>query len=184
MPAGVTHPAVGYASFCLVKFAGYALAARFISRSYGRSDIGAWKIGGVRTLIGMAAGAAYFGLWKAGMPPGRPANAFHALPFWYLAGLLPVRIAEWWLLIWLFYDRKLQQVAKGWRTVAAGTPGPMSSTRRRLPASSPRPASGCVDGVAGRAKGSRPGSLRPGADHPDMPGTTMANPCLTLSCRE
>jgi hypothetical protein len=121
MPAGFTHPAVGYASFCLVKFAGYSLAARFISRSYGRSEIGAWKVGGARTLIGMAAGAAYFGLWKAGTPPGRPPSAFQAWPFWYLAGLLPVRIAEWWLLIWLFYDRKFEQVAKGWRTVAAGT---------------------------------------------------------------
>jgi hypothetical protein len=121
MPAGFTNPALGYASFCLVKLAGYCLAARYISRSYGRPEMSAFKVGGTRTLIGMAAGAGYFWLWKAGLPPGRPANAFQALPFWYLAGLLPVRIAEWWLLIWIFYDRKLAQVAKGWRAVAAGT---------------------------------------------------------------
>ena len=43
------------------------------------------------------------------------------VPVLYLAGLLPVRIAEWWLLIWLFYDRKLREPAKGWRMVGLGT---------------------------------------------------------------
>jgi hypothetical protein len=32
-----------------------------------------------------------------------------------------VRIAEWWLLIWLFYDRELREVAKDWRMVGLGT---------------------------------------------------------------
>ena len=68
-------------------------------------------------------GAAYFGVWmtaqKFYMRP--PSTAFSAFPYLYLAGLLPVRIAEWWLLIWIFYDRGLRQPAKGWRTVALGT---------------------------------------------------------------
>jgi hypothetical protein len=34
---------------------------------------------------------------------------------------LPVRIAECWLLIWLFYDRELREVAKDWRMVGLGT---------------------------------------------------------------
>ena len=123
MPAGFTNPALGYAGFCAVKFAGYALAARYISRAYGRPDIGALRVGATRTLIGMAAGAAYFGIWMAAQKSyGRPpSTAFHAFPFLYLAGLLPLRIAEWWLLIWIFYDRRLEQRAKGWRTVALGT---------------------------------------------------------------
>ena len=92
MPAGLTNPALGYASFCVVKFAGYALAARYISRAYGRPDIGALRVGATRTLIGMAAGAAYFGIWMAAQKSyGRPpSTAFHAFPFLYLAGLLPV----------------------------------------------------------------------------------------------
>lgn len=123
MPAGFTNPALGYASFCVVKFAGYSLFARYISRSYGRPDIGALGVGATRTLIGMAAGAAYFGVWMLAQNSYvRPPNApFHGFPYLYLAGLLPVRIAEWWLLIWLFYDRKLKEPAKGWRTVALGT---------------------------------------------------------------
>ena len=100
MPAGISHPGLGYATFCAIKFAGYTAAAHFLSMSYNRDDLASWKVGGVRTLIGMAAGAAYYGLWTL---------------------MLPVRIAEWWLLIWLFYDRALRQPAKGWRMVGLGT---------------------------------------------------------------
>jgi hypothetical protein len=124
MPAGITNPGLGYASFCLVKFAGYSLAAHYISRSYGRADLSAWRVGGTRTLIGMAAGAGYFGAWWAAQlgylgPLSRGGQPFSS--YWYLIGLLPVRVVEWWLLIWLFYDRDLAQRAKGWRTVALGT---------------------------------------------------------------
>ena len=104
MPTGVTNPAVGYASFCVVKFVGYSLAARYIARSYERPNIGALGVGATRTLIGMVAGALYFGVWMTVQDPAmRPPNTpFHGLPFVYLAGLLPVRIAEWWLVVWLF----------------------------------------------------------------------------------
>jgi hypothetical protein len=117
------HPGLGYATFCAIKLAGYSLAAHFISESYGRRDIGAFRVGATRTLIGMAAGAAYFGVWMvAGKVLGRPPGAvFQTSPILYLAGLLPVRIAEWWLLIWMFYDRKLERQADGWRIVALGT---------------------------------------------------------------
>ncbi len=64
MPAGVSNPVIGYLGFCAVKFAGYSLAARFISRSYQRTDRSAFLIGGVRTLIGIAAGAAYYNIWR------------------------------------------------------------------------------------------------------------------------
>ena len=56
MPAGISHPGLGYATFCAIKFAGYTAAAHFLSMSYDR-DVSAWKVGAVRTLIGMAAGA-------------------------------------------------------------------------------------------------------------------------------
>src|SRR5438874_807762 len=63
MPAGNSNPGLGYATFCAIKFAGYTAAAHFLSMSYNRDDLASWKVGGVRTLIGMAAGAAYYGLW-------------------------------------------------------------------------------------------------------------------------
>jgi hypothetical protein len=121
MPAGIHHPVLGYAGFVAVKLAGYSLAAWAISRSYNRPDHNPLIVGGVRTLIGMATGAAYFGLVLA------LSKSFGGLVegnlgvFLYMAGLLPLRIAEWWFLLWLFYDRKLEQPAKGWRIVGLGT---------------------------------------------------------------
>jgi hypothetical protein len=117
MPGGFSNPGLGYATFCAIKFAGYTVAAHVLSMSYHRDDIASWKVGGVRTLIGMAAGAAYFGLWLV-----IDQHVFSPGGYWpYLAGLLPVRIAEWWFLIWLFYDRNLREPAKGWRMVGLGT---------------------------------------------------------------
>jgi len=122
MPAGISTPGLGYATFCAIKFAGYTAAAHFLSMSYKRADLASWKVGAVRTLIGMAAGAAYFGLWTLVQRSGHAPGGIHGgFPLLYLAGLLPVRIAEWWLLIWLFYDRKLREPAKGWRMVWLGT---------------------------------------------------------------
>jgi hypothetical protein len=114
MPAGVSNPVIGYLGFCAVKFAGYSLAAHFISRSYERAGHNTFAVGGARTLIGMVAGAAYFGVWQA--IPGAEAGGVG-----YMGGLIPVRLAEWWLLLWLFYDRELQQRAKAWRIVAWAT---------------------------------------------------------------
>jgi uncharacterized BrkB/YihY/UPF0761 family membrane protein len=116
MPAGVSNPALGYAAFCVVKICGYSLAARFISRAYEKKERSAWVIGVSRTLIGMVAGALYFGAIKT-MSDIVP----RADGVLYLVGFLPIRVAEWWFLIWLFYDRAFEQKNKGWRVVVLGT---------------------------------------------------------------
>ena len=103
---------IGYIVFCMVKFVGYSFAGLLLSESYRRSDRNSWAVGGTRTLIGMGASAAYYGLFNLlSIPEG-------ALPW---IGLIPVRLAEWWLLLWMFYDRPLQQRPKGWRCVSFGT---------------------------------------------------------------
>lgn len=116
MPGGIEHPVIGYLSFCAIKFAGYSMVASTISDVYGRADLSSWKVGGLRTLIGMTAGAAYYVCWRL-VPEAY--LAFGGLD--YLAGLLPVRICEWWLLLWLYYDRPLERRALGWRSVGSAT---------------------------------------------------------------
>jgi hypothetical protein len=70
----------------------------------------------------MAAGAAYFGLWTLLMASGaRGGGGFLTVSIGYLIGLAPVRVAEWWFLLWLFYDRQLRQKRKDWNWVALGT---------------------------------------------------------------
>src|SRR5213075_910936 len=116
MPGGISNPALGYAAFCAVKLGGYSLAARFISRAYEKKERSAWLIGASRTAIGMAAGALNYGavLLVSDLIP-------RAGGFLYLAGLLPVRIGEWWLLLWLFYDRPMNQKKKDWLVVCLAT---------------------------------------------------------------
>ena len=116
MPGGASSPAIGYLVFGGIKFAGYSLAARSISKRYQRTDRNAYAVGGTRTLIGVIAGALYFGLLSF-LP--REAVATGGLVF--LVGLVPMRIAEWWLLLWVFYDRGLEQRRLGWRVVALAT---------------------------------------------------------------
>lgn len=127
MPASVKDPVVGYLTFCAVKFAGYSALAEVLSTSYERmgepTHRSAFVIGGVRTLIGMAAGAAYYFLWEWASQAVLGATftdaSVHTIG--YLAGLLPVRLAEWWLLVWLFYDRSLRHTDRNWNSVALGT---------------------------------------------------------------
>ena len=82
-------------------------------------------VGGTRTVIGMATGRAYFGIIAACGLLGHRSAYPVAIPRWrrnpLLAGLLPFRIAEWWLLLWISYDRHFREVRKDWRTVGLAT---------------------------------------------------------------
>jgi hypothetical protein len=111
MPASIPHPVAGYIAFVAVKFVGYSIAARFISRAYN-SDRNAYLVGATRTAIGMAAGALYYYFAQGSLSSG-------AFP--YLAGLAPIRLVEWWLLIFLYYDRRFHQTPRGWNVCVFGT---------------------------------------------------------------
>jgi hypothetical protein len=56
-------PGFGYATFCTIKFVGYTAAAHVLPKQYEGAGYDAWKIGAVRTRIGMVAGGLYVGLW-------------------------------------------------------------------------------------------------------------------------
>jgi hypothetical protein len=112
MPGGASHPAVGYLVFGGIKFAGYSLAARFISKKYGRANRNPYVVGGSRTLIGVVAGALYVGLLAL-----LPQSFVKTGGLLFLLGLVPMRVAEWWLLLFLFYDRRFEHPALGWRIV-------------------------------------------------------------------
>jgi hypothetical protein len=99
-----------------VKFAGYSLAANLISQAYERSDLSARLVGGVRTLVGVAGAALYVGLLLSLFHRGLPGGFGTFLP-----GLVLIRFAEWWLLIWLFYDRGLKTTALDAKVAVLGT---------------------------------------------------------------
>ena len=114
------NPVLGYCAFCAVKLAGYSLAAAYLNHTYKRPQWMSPIVGGTRTLIGMGAGAAYYAVWRFGifyLFTGMEGAGTIA----YLGGLIPVRFAEWWLLLWLFYDRRIEQPGKGWQCVILAT---------------------------------------------------------------
>src|SRR5215475_11850468 len=118
MPGGPAP--LGFAYFVGIKFVGYTAAAAVLRRRYPESKASIVKVGLSRTVIGIAAGAAYGGLWyllfRFLNPPGSP--VYDAL---YLAGLFPVRIAEWMWLIYLFFDRTWSKPRGPWSVAVDGT---------------------------------------------------------------
>jgi hypothetical protein len=112
MPAGFANPVGGYLAFCTVKAIGYTSAAAVISRTYDDPAAKAFVVGPVRTLIGMATGAVLFAVLQ--ISP-------EALKGLAVPGLIIVRLFEWWLLVWLFYDRHLLSPRHNGLVVFLGT---------------------------------------------------------------
>ena len=116
MPAGIDNPVIGYAAFCGVKLAGYSLYGLALRKWYPNTKQSFWVLGLCRTAIGMLFGALCFGIVllagsvAGGSPPGLV----------FIAGLAPVRVLEWWILIWLFCDRKLNTMSRDWCWVILG----------------------------------------------------------------
>src|SRR5687768_4430449 len=116
MAAGSGNPILGPVAFVAIKVAGYTAAAVMISRWYGRSGLNPWLVGGVRTVIGIAVGM--LAVFLATLLP----TAATSVGAWgFLLLLVPIRLFEWWLLVWLFYDRALARPGLGWKVAALGT---------------------------------------------------------------
>jgi hypothetical protein len=118
MPVG-PEP-IGFAYFAAVKAAGYTAASVILKNGYGlrgSSKPNVWSAGLTRTGIGIAAGLLYGSLWifLLGKFVG---DSYGGL---YYIFLLPVRVAEWCLLIWIFFDRGLHDRARMWKYIAFGT---------------------------------------------------------------
>ena len=114
MPMGPAP--LGFAYFVGVKFAGYTAAALVIRKFYPPIKSGAVRVGMARTAIGIGAGFLYGLLWysldKSASGPD----------LWvYFLGLLPLRIAEWMWLVYLFFDRSWIDAQRAFRVAAAGT---------------------------------------------------------------
>ena len=95
MPMGPAP--LGLVYFTAIKFAGYTAMAYWLRSQYPQGTTAPWKVGLVRTIIGLSAGICIVFV-ADGIGVDVPSLRFYAL-------LLPVRIAEWMLLLKLFYER-------------------------------------------------------------------------------
>lgn len=100
----------GYITFCAIKLLGYTLVSRKIDSEYSDCPRSVPLVGATRTLLGMGIGAFYSHLLLGQI----------STPV-YWAGLLPVRMAEWGFVIWLFYDRKREHPQRGFFVALYGT---------------------------------------------------------------
>jgi len=116
MPMGPAP--LGFAYFVGVKFVGYTAAAYLLKKVYPEFKAGIAKVGTARTAIGLVAGLAYGAVWillaSRVFRTQDPSVA-------YFLGLLPVRIAEWLLLLHLFFDRNLKDRQKSIKSAVAGS---------------------------------------------------------------
>ncbi len=86
---------LGFVYYVAVKLAGYSFAGHLLRKKLGHS-LHYIVFGIARTLLGVAAGIAYTFALK---------NTEVTSPT-FIFCLFPVRFAEWFFLIWLFYRRR------------------------------------------------------------------------------
>jgi len=120
--AGAPTPA-GFLYFTAVKAVGYTAASVVLKYGYGAwraAKPRIWALGLTRTGIGLVAGGLYGGLWILALNKfDKFAGEGSAVLFYVF--LLPIRLAEWILLIWLFLDRGLHERGRMWKYAAFGT---------------------------------------------------------------
>jgi hypothetical protein len=116
---GAGGEVVGYIAFAAVKYVGYSATATILNRAYGTQK-NIWKVGLVRTGIGVLFGAAFGGAWMY-LSHHYPPNVADPILTWlFFAPLLPIRLVEWGLLIHLFFDRGLVRRRKDLEYAAYG----------------------------------------------------------------
>lgn len=99
---------LGFAYFAGVKFAGYCGYAAVLNRSSAVTRSGCktpatWRSGLVRTEIGIVVGIVVgLGFWKVFPHIEFLKNYGDTL---FFAGLVPVRVLEWYFFLWLLYKR-------------------------------------------------------------------------------
>ncbi|MBI3820567.1 MAG: hypothetical protein HY286_17895 [Planctomycetes bacterium] len=125
------HPYAGLAVACAITFAGNSLFAIIIKSKFAERPLNILIIGGVRTLIGTLGYAILIYLLplvsyvvaKAGGFDDRPTTGSGMfLVIYYLAIVVPVRVMEWWLLIFSLYSSIVRdRPGRGWYIAIVGT---------------------------------------------------------------
>jgi hypothetical protein len=108
--------ALPYLYFALFKFVGYSVfTLALLRKAYPASKSNFLIVGLIRTAAGVLIGTLYWYSLSLIQWDSGPAHSILYL------GLIPIRFAEWWFIIWLFYDRSFSLPKIGWRNVIFGT---------------------------------------------------------------
>jgi hypothetical protein len=112
---------MGFAAFTGVKLVGYTIAALTLKKAFSSADSSVFRVGLARTGIGLVAGTFFGAIWIPLFT--RFENRWpERMAAWTVFGLLiPIRLAEWSLLIHFFFDRGLVQGAKDLKFATLGS---------------------------------------------------------------
>ncbi len=109
---------IGFAAFTAVKLIGYTAGAVYLRKKYENYKHGSWKIGAVRTLVGVVVGVSYGLLFMVAAESDLFTNSL-AIAFPVL--LVPVRMGEWSFVLWLFLERGNVVPMRMWKFAWLGT---------------------------------------------------------------
>lgn len=116
-------PIIGTLIYFLIKFLCYSGYAKYLNRLYSRTH-SIWKVGIVRTLLGLVVGVILKYLLLAALPiqlgVGRSPIGGRYIDLYFLL-LTTIRFGEWLLIVWYFYDRELYISWKLFKAVLFGT---------------------------------------------------------------
>jgi hypothetical protein len=121
MPAGPGP--MGYVYFAGVKAIGYTAVSAVLKSGYGLRDAQKpklWAVGLTRTGIGIAVGGLYGIVWLFVRNKLSTADFDSLDSLRYFGTLIPIRFAEWSLLIWIFFDRGLRDRERQWKYAGIG----------------------------------------------------------------
>src|SRR6516225_8921543 len=112
------YGAMGYFYLAAIKAVGYLGAAYLLKRIYHNdAHLNIWTVTLTRLLLGLTVGLVYSGLWILAT---RHREVGRSLTL-YLWLLFPIRIVEWLLILWLFFDKSLTRRIKSYLLATAGT---------------------------------------------------------------
>lgn len=108
---------MGYFYLAVIKAGGYLGAAYFLTRIYhSDAHLRMWIVALTRLLLGLTVGLAYGGLWIL-VTRHREIGSNLTLYLWLL---LPIRIAEWLVILRFFFDKSLTRHIKSYLLATAG----------------------------------------------------------------
>jgi hypothetical protein len=108
---------MGYFYLAVIKAGGYLGAAYVLTRIYHNDvNLRMWIVMLTRLLLGLTVGLAYSGLWILATRH-REVGSNLTLYLWLL---FPIRIAEWLVILWLFFDKSLTRHVKSYLLATAG----------------------------------------------------------------
>ncbi|WCL50645.1 hypothetical protein [Leptospira sp. GIMC2001] len=106
--SGIPNPGA-FLIFILIKLLGYTGFSIYMTSYYDSHKDKFWIVGIVRTLIGLAIGGFLINL-----------TSFTSYGFSFFIAIVPIRIVEWWILIFIFFDRSLSMNGENWEIVYKG----------------------------------------------------------------